>query len=1109
MISPIDAQYFYNSCHEGIQSTHSALQKLWHCKTINEELAVTICRNIEKQRFFYHFYDRLNFILEACQLPAHWHEYFNRLKYLFLKAESGQNIHENDWKDALLIVTQLIEHCSNTPPPPVLQDLLAGHTLSARLPGAQVQRLNKLRLLLNKRPEIHNNTFCKLEGLSPEAGEISILVKDIPYSSPDGSRHYTFKLTETVKYLQANQVVHLTNLIHTPTGWQTTDETLLIVDPDYLIDVSSIVQCYYRHRPLPLLALISRFLTQEASFPAFLGNLTNELFDLMISKPEIDEKTAIRQVVDSKQTERILLQMQTEETITEERISFELQRYFKNIKSILPHYTSGQWHTLTEPHFYAPFYGLQGRIDLLLIDRTHTHHQNIVELKSGKPPAYHIWDNHLLQVSAYNLLLEDATPQRRGNSAVFYARMAQDGLRDCGNLLYEKQLLLQIRNHIVFYERLLCRMTAATMTRILKQLNENTLPPFLQSPVRAFAHAWQEASELDRAYVAAHSAFLGRELRTAKMGSYASNRTHKGFAALWREPAESKAEDFGLATHLTVSQWDLASSRLYLKRPAGNHTTVAFREGDIVLLYPEQYKNNPTGHPILRGMLDQVDSERFVVKLRNRFVDPAIFKQHRSWCMENDWIETTFTPLFQSLGTFLKADARKKALIYGQERPRFGPLPHLNERFDGLTPTQKKELQRALSAQDYYLLQGPPGTGKTSALLRKMAEYLYHHTQENIALIAFTNRATDEIALKLHQAHIPFVRLGMGSGEEELLPYRLQQKEEDARALQSRLRQCRVWVSTVSSFSRYLPLCGNIDTLIVDEASQLLETHLCGLLAQCKRFILIGDERQLPAVVMQDVEGNQNFENQSSLYEDVNLLKTHGLYPLHLSLFERLLYHAQNKGWTEAYGMLKEHFRCHEDIMQAFNALFYKELRAATEHQKAPLPATGHPVFDGGRLVFIATRPEEQLKVHEQEADLVVRLIEDYLRLHPDCPAEAIGVIAPFRAQIAHIKSKLPRELAARITIDTVERFQGSERRLIIMSAAVNHPRHLQAIEAPDIHGTVDRKLNVAISRAQEQFVLLGVAEVLGQSVFYKQLIENFCQRIPAETLSLSNTKKA
>lgn len=1107
MLSPVDAQYFYESCREGIQNSSSELQRLWHCKNISEELAVAICRNIESRRFFYHFYDRLNFILEACQLPGIWHAHFNRLKYLFLKAETGQVVSSRDWKDALFIITGLIEQCSQASPPAFLKQLLEGHTLSSKIPATQSQA-QKVRLLVNKRPEPYNNAFWMVQGISPELGETSVLVRDIPYSSPDGSRRFTFKLTDTVKYLYPNQSVHFTHLIESPAGWQTTDETLLVVDPDYLIDVSSIVQCYHRYRTIPLLALVGRFLTQAPSFAAFLGNLTNELFDLLISKPEIEEAEAIRHVIESKKTERVLLQMQLGEEITEERIYSELQRYFKNIKSILPGYTSGKWHTLTEPHFYAPFYGLQGRIDLLLIDKTATHKQNIIELKSGKPPAHHIWDNHLLQVSAYNLLLEDATPQRRGNSAVFYARMAQEGLRDCGNLIYERQLLLQIRNHIVFYERLLCRMTAGTMGRILEQLRQSDLPIFLQEPVRAFIHAWQESTDLDRAYIAAHSAFLGRELRTAKMGSFAPDRTQKGFAALWREPAEAKANGFNFAGHLMVSRWDISTSRLYLQRPGGNQNTVAFREGDIVLLYPEDYTNNPTGHPILRGMLDRLDSEYFVIKLRNRFVDPEIFKQRPYWCMENDWIETTFTPLFQSLGAFLKAGARKKALIYGKERPQFDAPPSLNERFDGLTPTQKTELQRALSARDYYLLQGPPGTGKTSALLRKMAEYLYHHTNETVALIAFTNRATDEIALKLHQADIPFVRLGMGSNEETLTPYRLVQKNEDTQELLHRLRNCRIWVSTVSSFSRYAHLCGRIDTLIVDEASQLLEAHLCGLLAHCKRFILIGDEKQLPAVVMQETqEEDINFETQSNSKEkNIVLLKEHNLYPLHLSLFERLLYNAQQKGWTDAYGMLKEHFRCHEEIMRAFNVLFYKQLTAATPQQKAPLPSTGHPVFDSGRLVFIATRAEEQLKVHEQEACLTARLIEDYLRLHPDCLPEDVGVIAPFRAQIAHIKSKLPSSLAARITVDTVERFQGSERRLIIMSAAVNHPHHLQSIEALDIHGTVDRKLNVAISRAKELFILLGVEEILRRSLFYRRLIEEFCVCLSAR--SLENVKK-
>jgi superfamily I DNA and/or RNA helicase len=79
------------------------------------------------------------------------------------------------------------------------------------------------------------------------------------------------------------------------------------------------------------------------------------------------------------------------------------------------------------------------------------------------------------------------------------------------------------------------------------------------------------------------------------------------------------------------------------------------------------------------------------------------------------------------------------------------------------------------------------------------------------------------------------------------------------------------------------------------------------------------------------------------------------------------------------------------------------------------------------------------------------------------------------------------------ITVDTVERFQGSERDFIIYSVPTKSVAMLDILcNTKTIDNIpVDRKLNVAITRARKKFVMLGHYQVLSQNPIYKRLIED------------------
>ena len=100
----------------------------------------------------------------------------------------------------------------------------------------------------------------------------------------------------------------------------------------------------------------------------------------------------------------------------------------------------------------------------------------------------------------------------------------------------------------------------------------------------------------------------------------------------------------------------------------------------------------------------------------------------------------------------------------------------------------------------------------------------------------------------------------------------------------------------------------------------------------------------------------------------------------------------------------------------------------------------------------------------------------------------------PFRNQIALIRHELRKmdiPEADDITIDTVERYQGSQRDIIIYSTTISQRYQLDILSVPVRDGElwIDRKLNVAITRAKKQFFLTGNYDLLIQNDIYRDFL--------------------
>jgi DNA replication ATP-dependent helicase Dna2 len=435
--------------------------------------------------------------------------------------------------------------------------------------------------------------------------------------------------------------------------------------------------------------------------------------------------------------------------------------------------------------------------------------------------------------------------------------------------------------------------------------------------------------------------------------------------------------------------------------------------------------------------------------------------------------------LYQSLFRWVyDGDERKRRVFLGLIPPRFVSVAAVPPAYLD-RPEQIEIFRKALAAQDYFLLQGPPGTGKTSRLLRALVDHLYRQTTQTLALLAYTNRAADEICEQLLELRLPFYRLGFCRMENVPTEKSLSRTLTPAQ-IHDFLLDTRIVVSTVASFVAKLNDWSfkKFDTAIIDEASQLLEPHVCGIWTRFSRLILIGDEKQLPAVVAQPEPGRQPPPALA------RALQTTGIDDLGRAVFDRMLERCKQNAWHEAYGMLTAQGRMHQDIARFVGERYYDgRLEVVSPRQTRPfdLHAAGS-FLSRARVMFVNVPADKNAKLNVAEARLAAQMAAAF-------PGET-GVISPFRAQIAEIVRRLPPHIRPRITVDTVERYQGSQRDFIVYSVCANYPEQLDVLSSLSDDGTVDRKLNVALTRAREQIVVLGNAEILSRSPHYAALIE-------------------
>jgi DNA replication ATP-dependent helicase Dna2 len=368
---------------------------------------------------------------------------------------------------------------------------------------------------------------------------------------------------------------------------------------------------------------------------------------------------------------------------------------------------------------------------------------------------------------------------------------------------------------------------------------------------------------------------------------------------------------------------------------------------------------------------------------------------------------------------------------------------------EGFNARQAEAVGLAFGAEQVACIQGPPGTGKTR-VLASIARLLVQRG-ERVLLTSHTHMAIHNAANKIHALGVPVVKISRDTQRKGL---------DDVIACRPSLgawaeRPSNGYVVGATPFATCnarLEHC-EFDTVIFDEASQVTVALALMAMRVGRRFVFIGDHKQLPPVVL----------SRSVLS---------GESP---SVFATL-----TSGQADHSVMLTETYRMNQWLTAWPSRTHYggkltaagdnRERRLVLRTVPPPLAAVFDPLVTG---VFIPTRDRSARTRNARDAELVGELCE--AAVAGGLALDDIGIVTPYRAQGRAVRSLLARRFgraaAGRVVADTVERMQGQERELIILSLATGDEVFLGVVAGFLFQ---PERLNVAITRPISKLIVIG-----------------------------------
>ena len=430
-----------------------------------------------------------------------------------------------------------------------------------------------------------------------------------------------------------------------------------------------------------------------------------------------------------------------------------------------------------------------------------------------------------------------------------------------------------------------------------------------------------------------------------------------------------------------------------------------------------------------------------------------------------------------------------------------------------LNESQSSAVTSCLNSPLLSVIHGPPGTGKTTTLAATIAALVKRNPDIRILACAPSNVATDNLAIKTLQAGVrKIVRVGhptrvhadllshtldaqvrnsdfyescrdienqvRGLLKErykyaEIKTLRKDLKERESKSVQQVINNANVVFTTCNgSFNivrKFYQSNFLFDICVIDECAQGLEMSCWIPILQSKSIILGGDHQQLSATIISPVAAEKGLG--ISLFEKCLKLKGHDMTLLNI----QYRMHADIMGWSNAQ-FYSGKLVAHESVSERHLVVLDKELM----HDNIDISSIVESPFVFCDTCGVEGMSETSYLTSKSNIG-EVGVVKTFVNLIASIRVP-VTVISPYLKQTELLRDAFDSPEYPHVS--TIDSFQGRESSVVVISLVRSNSEKSVGFLSDY------RRLNVAVTRAQQQVFIVGDSETICSDPILKSLYD-------------------